>query len=465
MSDSPWPGDTVSLVDAFRAGDRHPVEELEATLAAVEVSQLNAVCHVDGDAARAAVEGADVNTPYGGVPLAVKELRAVAGWPLTHASVALADRRAAADSTVVARLRAAGAIPAVQTTSSEFGGVNQTTTPLHGATRNPWNLERTPGGSSGGAASGVAGGLFTLATASDGGGSIRIPAAFTGLFGLKPTYGRVPRSPWTPLGNNTSVWLCVSRSVRDTARYLDVVNGHDSRDPLSLPRVDGWERDLGAGIADLSGLRAAVSPDLGTAVLSSETERMVTEAAAELISATGMRRVEVTPEIPDLTAAWTLTGVVGHRQVLGDLWPDCAPQLTGLMRRGIELAQEHLDLDMMVTAEDRRTVCNEAMADMFDAADVVIAATNPHTAFEAEGRLPSVFGDREAGPANNGALTIPANVYGNPAATLPIGLAADGLPVGMQIMAAHHREALLLDVALAWERHRPWPLTAPGAPI
>ncbi len=464
MSDGPWLGDAVSLVDAFRAGQRHPSEELEATLAAVEASQLNAVCHIDADAARRAAAQADVEAPFGGVPLAVKELRSVAGWPLTQASLPLADRRAEKDSTVVARLRAAGAIPTVQTTSSEFGGVNQTTTPIHGATRNPWNTERTPGGSSGGSAAGVSGGLFALATGSDGCGSIRVPAGFTGLVGLKPTYGRVPKGPDAHLGNITSVWLCVSRSVRDTARFLDVVSGFDSRDPLSLPRVDGWERDLGTAQEDLRGLRVAVVPDLGTATISSETEVMVAAAADELIAVTGMKPVDVEVAMPSMTAAWALTGAVGNRQALGDLWPECAPELTGLMRLGIELAYEHIGVDSLVMVEESRTACNEAMADMFDSVDVVIAATNPHTAFGAEGHIPSVFGDREADPGNNGALTIPANIYGSPAISVPIGLAYDGLPMGMQILAPHHREDQLLDIALAWERHAPWPLTAPGAP-
>ncbi|MEM8708380.1 MAG: amidase family protein, partial [Actinomycetota bacterium] len=170
MSDTPWTGDVVGLVEAFRAGERTPSEELEATLAAVEASDLNAVCHVDADAARAAAATADVSLPYGGVPLAVKELLAVGGWPASLGSLPLADKVFDADGISVERLKAAGAVAAVQTTSSEFGATNQTTTKIHGATRNPWNLERTPGGSSGGSAAGVAGGLFALATASDGGG-------------------------------------------------------------------------------------------------------------------------------------------------------------------------------------------------------------------------------------------------------------------------------------------------------
>ena len=142
-----------------------------------------------------------------------------------------------------------GAVLAGQTTASEFGGVNLTRTLLHGTTRNPWQLDRTPGGSSGGSAAAVAGGLLTLATGGDGGGSIRIPAGFCGLVGLKGTFGRIPRSPEATYGNLTVTIGCLSRSVRDTARWFDVANGHDARDPLSLPRVEG-----------LGGRRSARSP-------------------------------------------------------------------------------------------------------------------------------------------------------------------------------------------------------------
>ncbi len=229
--DTPWQGDTISLVEAFRSGERSPVEELQATYAAIDASGLNSVSHVDPERALEVAEGADVSAPFGGVPLGVKELDAVAGWPDTHASVALADHVADASDTKIQRLEDAGAVLFGLTTASEFGGVNQTYTKLNGATRNPWNLERTPGGSSGGSAAGVAGGLFTIATAGDGGGSIRIPAGFCGLFGLKCTWGRIPRGPKAGPGNLTAVPGCVSRSVRDTARWFDVSNGFDASRP------------------------------------------------------------------------------------------------------------------------------------------------------------------------------------------------------------------------------------------
>ena len=235
MTDQPWPGDACALVDAFRNGAISPPEALELSLAAIERSELNAFSHVAADAARAAAARADTSLPFGGVPVGVKELDIVEGWPDTEASLVFADRVATYSSTMVTRLVGAGAVLTAQTTASEFGGVNYTHTRLHGSTRNPWNLERTPGGSSGGTAAAVAGGILPLGTAGDGGGSIRIPAAFTGTFGLKSTFGRIPRGPRTHHTPLTVVFGCISRSVRDTARWFDVCNGFDAGDTLSLP--------------------------------------------------------------------------------------------------------------------------------------------------------------------------------------------------------------------------------------
>ena len=228
MGDTPWTGDACSLVDAFRRGERSPVEELEAVFTAIDASPLNAFSHVDRERATIAAGVADVSLPFGGVPIGVKELDEVAGWPYTHASVPFADQIATATSTMVQRIRdQGGAVLAGQTTASEFGGVNVTRTQLHGTTANPWQLDRTPGGSSGGSAAAVAGGILTLATGGDGGGSIRIPAGFCGLVGLKATFGRIPLSPNAMYGNLTVVVGCLARSVRDAARWFDVANGHD----------------------------------------------------------------------------------------------------------------------------------------------------------------------------------------------------------------------------------------------
>jgi Asp-tRNA(Asn)/Glu-tRNA(Gln) amidotransferase A subunit family amidase len=220
MTDTPWLGDACSLVDAFRAGERTPAEELELVLGAIERSALNAVPFVDQDGARAAAAAADPAQPFGGVPAGVKELDNVEGWPATEASLVFRDRVASYTSTMVQRLRGdGGAVLVGQTTASEFGGLNVSTTRLHGTTHNPWQQGRTAGGSSGGSAAAVAGGLLPLATGGDGGGSIRIPAAFNGLVGMKGTAGRIPRGPRTMISPLTVVVGCLSRSVRDVARY------------------------------------------------------------------------------------------------------------------------------------------------------------------------------------------------------------------------------------------------------
>lgn len=469
VTDPPWQGDACSLVEAFRTGERSPVEELTATYAAIDASGLNAVCFTDRDAALVAAAAADVQRPFGGVPVGVKELDQVEGWPDTQASVPLRDRVASATPTNGRRIRdRGGAVLAAQTTASEFGGVNVTRTVLHGVTRNPWDPSRTPGGSSGGTAAAVAGGLLTLGTAGDGGGSIRIPAGFTGLVGLKATFGRVPLSPGAAYGNLTVNHGCLSRSVRDTARWFDVVNGHDPADPLSLPRTEGWEAGLGSHRETLRGLRVAVVRDWGGATVSPVMWELLEEAADALIRDCGLVRVEgLDTRLPRMGGAWSISGMIEIAAELADAWPDCAEELTPEIRFGLERTAGLYGAEARSRIERRRTELNEAMARIFDVAsggvDLVIAATNPDVAFAAEGPLPGVFGGIEAGAGNNGLLTFPANLHGCPAVSIPAG-DVDGLPIGLQVVGRHFSEPLLLDLALAVERERPWPLVAPGAP-
>src|SRR5918999_771876 len=254
VTDTPWPGDACSLVDAFRAGERSPVEELDASLAAIGSSGLNAFSSLDPDRAREGAAAADVQLPFGGVPIGIKELEPVAGWPATEASLVLADRTWPYSSTMVERLEGAGVVPVGSTTASEFGGLNVSVSRLHGVTHNPWDRTRTTGGSSAGSAPAAAGGLVPIATGGDGGGSIRIPAGFCGLVGMKGTFGRIPRGPRAEFGALTVNVGCLARSVRDVARWFDACNGYDSRDRFSLPGVQGWE--AGLGTLDLSGVRA-----------------------------------------------------------------------------------------------------------------------------------------------------------------------------------------------------------------
>lgn len=464
-SSDTYEGDACGLVEEFRAGRRHPVEEMQASIAAAEANSktgLNAFSFIDAERALDAAARADVSLPFGGVPLAVKELEPVAGWPDTEACVAFANRRGTHTSLQVERLtREGGMVPYAMTTASEFGGVNVTRTVLNGTTHNPWQHGRTPGGSSGGSAAAVAGGLCSIATAGDGGGSIRIPAGFCGLVGLKATYGRIPRAPMHYLGNLTVSTGCVSRSIRDTARWFDVANGHDARDPLSLPRISGWEEELGT--INLRGLRVAVVGNWGGATVSPAMWSVLEEAADWLIRETGMRRIDdVDTTLPSMGAAWSISGMISIREELGDLWPRCADDLTPEIRMGLQFTEGLYGSQARHKIETRRAALNERMAEIFRNVDIVMTASNPDVAFAADGPLPDTFGGIVAGANNNGRLTFPANLHGNPALSVPAGL-VDGLPVGLQIVGKHHQEQVLLEIGLAMERGRPWPSVAPVA--
>ncbi len=357
-------GDACSLVDAFRSGEISPVEALDDCIAAIAKSPLNAFSFTNFERAREAAARADISLPFGGVPFGIKELEKVAGWPYSEASVIFKDRIAGHDDTSVSRLRQTGAILAAQTTAPEFGGINCTSTELHGTTRNPWNLERTPGGSSGGTAAAVVGGLLPMATGSDGGGSIRGPAGFSGLFGLKATYGRIPKGPDGTIEPMTTVLGCLTRSVRDTARYFDACNGFDQRDPLSLPKVEGWEAGLGSH--DLSGLTAAIVVDLGIAEVRGEVAETVAAAAERLAKAAGLRIVDVVPELPPLRGAWALSNMPPMVVDLDDAYPDRIEELSPEILMGLRGAQERYTLERAASIERYRRQLNEAMADLFD---------------------------------------------------------------------------------------------------
>ncbi len=458
---APWLDDACSLVDAFRAGERSPVEELEATLAAIEASDLNAFSYIDADAARERAAAADTSLPFGGVPVGIKELDVVEGWPHTEASLVFKDRIAGYTSTMLSRLfERGGANPVGQTTASEFGGLNVSITKLNGTTHNPWQHGRTAGGSSGGSAAAVAGGLLSIASGGDGGGSIRIPAAFNGLLGMKGTAGRIPRGPKAMIGPLTVVTGCLARSVRDAARWYDVCSGYDRRDPYSLPRIDGWERDLGTNLGAIRGKKVVIAPTLGSAIIRPEVDEAVRRAGEELAKDAGLDIVEVPVQMPGLGTEWAVANLATLLADLEGLWPACKDDLTPEIAFGLEFAGHLMSLETAAACEKNRTNANEAMAAVFDEVDFIIAATNPDVAYPAHVTLNTRVGDLQVGPENNGALTIPANIVGNPAVSIPIE-PVDGLPVGMQIIAPHHADALLLDLALTVERARPWPLVAP----
>lgn len=464
-----WLDDGCSLADSVRRGDARAADAVEASLAAIGKSKLNALVTLETEEALRQAESIDARVREGddpglfaGVPLLVKDMEDAARMPTSYGSVVFKDNTASRDCTHVERLRAAGAVILGKAATSEFGFVAYTATKLHGVTRNPWNPELTPAGSSGGSAAAVSGGLVPLATAGDGGGSTRIPAAYCGLVGMKGTFGRIPRGPRTSYGQLAAVKGTVARSVRDAARWFDVTCGYDARDPFSLPRVDGWEERLGE--RDLRGLRVAVAPNLGNAVVHPEVERVVREAADLLIEEAGLSRVDIEVNVPENGLAWARAGLPSLIADLKDHWPDCKEDLTMEIRFAMEAAPVYRAWHG-AEVERFRVEMNEAMADLFEQVDVVLCATSPMEPFPAEGPMPYQVGEVSVSPYNAGALTIPGNLSGHPAISIPGGLSSRGLPIGLQAYARRHEDALLLDLALVLERARPWPLVAAGAPL
>lgn len=254
----------------------------------------------------------------------------------------------------------------------------------------------------------------------------------------------------------------MSRSVRDTARWFDVTSGRDPRDPLSLPSVAPWEPHLGSFTDALRGLRVAVVPDWGGAVVSPKMWEVLSAHADRLIKEHQWKRLDIDTTVPSMGAAWSISGMLSIHAQLGERWPDCADVLTPEISFGLASTMERYGPEARARIESRRTAVNERMAEIFHlthGVDLVITASNPDVAFAAEGPLPSNFGGVHGGAGNNGRLTFPANIHGNPAISIPSGF-VDGLPVGLQIVSRHFTEQLLLDIALGVERNQPWPLVA-----
>jgi len=407
--------------------------------------------------------GADPG-PLAGIPFGVKDLEDVGGLPTTYGSVPFRVHVAVRDSTQVARLRRAGAIPVGKTNTPEFGYTAFTKNRIFGVTRNPWDTSRTPGGSSGGSAAAIAGGLVPLVTASDGGGSIRIPASYTGAFGLKPTFGRVSRGPfafrdWVDL-------VCygpLTRAVTDAALFLDAVVGADPHDPDALPHP-GFS--YAARLDDVpDGLRLAYSPTLGYARVEPEV-RLAVEDAIAVLERTLDRPVDLlSRRLTDAAAAWSgLCAFEQHGQL--EPWIEAHHDEWGRgFLRSLQFGQRLTAANIGGCKRERLQLMEEVAA-IFERYDLLLTPTMPTTAFAANGPMPAVIdGEPLASAMHALAFTYPFNLTGHPAATVRAGLSGAGLPIGLQLVADRGREELLLQVARAYERVRPfdrWPDVPPG---
>jgi aspartyl-tRNA(Asn)/glutamyl-tRNA(Gln) amidotransferase subunit A len=456
------------LAAAIRRRELSPVELMDATLARIgRVNPaLNAFVALRADEARAEARamadriarGEDPG-PLAGIPFGVKDLEDLTGLPTTYGSVPFRTNVAKADSTQVARLRRAGAIAIGKTNTPEFGYTGFTKNRVFGTTRNPWNLERTPGGSSGGSSAAIAAGLVPLATASDGGGSVRIPACYTGAFGLKPTFGRIPRGPfhfrdWI----DTVSYGPLTRTVTDAALFLDAVVGYDPRDPDSLPHPGfSYVERLDALPP---GLRIGYSATLGYARVAPDVRRRV-ESAVDALAGVLRRPVEAVPDrLVDVGYAWAALNAFQLHAELGPIVERHRDEWGRGFIAGVELGAR-IGAAEVGDYQRQRLELVEQVAALFERYDLLLTPTLPTTAFAAAGPLPSVIdGEKLASPIHAVAFTYPFNATGHPAATVRAGFGDDGLPVGLQLVAERGREDLLLQVARAYERVRPfdeWP--------
>ncbi|MCH2169789.1 amidase [Myxococcota bacterium] len=388
-----------------------------------------------------------------GIPFGVKDLQDARGFPTTHASVPFRDHDPDRDSIQVARLKDAGAIVVGKTNTPEFGYTALTKNRVFGATRNPWDLERTPGGSSGGSAAAIAAGVIPLATATDGGGSIRIPASFTGCFGLKTSYGRIPMGPsdlWTNL--DTSVTGPLSRTVMDAALHLDVVAGPHPLDPNSLPHPGSSYCEV---LKDLpSGLRIGFSPDLGYAVVQSDVATCV-ERAAAVFEEIGHHLETIPDGPPEPGADWGLAGAFELHSELHEMLPERMDEFGRSFIRGVA-QMGSMDAALWHGFRKRREELNRWCALVFDRYDLLLTPTVPYDPPAATGPLRAEVEGRKQPIANVGSFTMPFNLSWHPAATVRAGQSRAGLPIGLQIVGPRHRDDLVLQASHTFEQMRPW---------
>jgi aspartyl-tRNA(Asn)/glutamyl-tRNA(Gln) amidotransferase subunit A len=444
----------------YAAKKASPVETLAAVRARIERHNpaLNAFVLVDDGAALAAARASERRWANGkplsaidGVPATIKDLVLTKGWPTLRGSLTVDPRQGwDEDAPVVARLREAGAVLLGKTTTPEFGWKGVTDSPLTGITRNPWDPSRTPGGSSGGAAVAAAMGMGALHIGSDGGGSIRIPAAFTGIFGFKQTFGRVPAWPLSPFGTLANVGP-MTRTVADAALMLNVLARPDWRDWYA-PRQPGedFRRGIGGGV---KGLRIAWSPTLGGRRVAPGVAAAAA-AAAKLFASLGARVEEAEPEMgpaDDIfmkhwfaTANVVVAAVPAEKRALMD---------AGLLETA-RVGSAFSTADY-IRAQLARRELGFRINRFFETYDLLLTPALSVTAFAVGKLAPALPGD--GAWVDWTPFTYPFNLSRNPAASVPCGL-SDGLPVGLQIVGRHEEDALVLRAAQAFEKARPWPL-------
>lgn len=457
MSD-PCDMSAEALGDAFARRRLSPVEVTTAALARIERhgAAFNAFTFVDAEGALAMARASERRHAEGrplsaidGVPTTIKGLSPVTGWPNQRGSRSVGTEPCTEDSSSVAALRAAGAVFLGLTTTPEFGWKGLCDSPLTGITRNPWNPSRTSGGSSGGAAVAAACGFGALHQGSDGAGSIRIPAAFSGVFGIKASFGRVPAYPASPFRVVSHIGP-LSRTVRDSALMLNILQRPDPRDPTGLPAEPDrdWRKGIEMGVRGLRigysrtlGGRAHVAPDVAVRV----------DAAARTLAAIGAEIEETEPDLTDhadaMLVLWSSAAARLRRLLPPDRLHLLDPGLHEMMEIGAAWSADDL-----YAADAIRMALGRAMGAWHARFDALITPMMPIAAFAA-GQDLSAPGQRTW--MDWSPFTYPFNMTGQPAASIPCGFTADGLPVGLHIVGPMYGEAVVLRIARAYERAMP----------
>lgn len=453
------------LRDLIRQRKLSPVEITEHYLRRIEGlnPRLNAYLTVCGEEALAAARAAEQAVMAGrdlgvlhGVPIAIKDLNPTKGIRTTRGSLVYKDWVPDEDDMVAERVRRSGAIILGKTNTPEFGARGTTENRLGDACRNPWDPTRTAGGSSGGAAAALAAGLCPLATGSDAGGSIRIPGSFCGVYGIRPTQGRVPRlysgrGGWGIFSQNGPM----SHTVRDAAILLQVLAGPDPRDPTCLqeqpPDFEAAARD-----GNVRGLRIAWSADLGGVPVDPEV-RTATGAAAAVFAELGATVEEADPPIDTEKVLWIFRTIwqSDHAAEFGPLLETHRDLLTDYFRQGLEIAVEW-KASRLAQAIREREWHRARLDEFFQQYDLLLTPATAVTAFPIE-QFPTEIDGKPVDPAwGYTPFTYPFNVSGQTAAIVPCGFSSQGLPIGLHIVGRRGEETTVLRASAAFEAARPW---------
>jgi amidase len=440
-----------------------PVEVLEAHLGAIERAnpKVNALVTVAADlahaaarAAEAAVMRGEVLAPLHGVPVGIKDITPTAGIRTTWGSTLYADHVPSDDAEVVARLKRAGCIVIGKTNTPEFAAGGNTVNRVFGASRNPWDLRLSASGSTGGGAAGLAAAMMPLAEGSDFGGSLRTPASFCGVVGLRTTAGLVPRHPMTLPWHDQSVAGPMARDAEDCALMLDAMTGLSPRSPLSVPPTWASAHDIVARTGDLRGVRIGYAPELGRTGVDPEVARLCRDAALGL-QRHGAAVDEIAVDFSDGRDAFvTLRGeaMVGNHLARLEKLDVLDPNLAGNIRLGLDVK-----IFDIARAEHKRAEIWHRWRELFERFDLVLTPTSPVLPFPVDQNYPlEIAGRKLESYIDWVAQTFLVSLAALPAASVPAGLAASGVPVGLQIVGPRFSEPRLLSCARFVERERPF---------